>query len=390
MTVSESATPTLLRRINAESVLHALRAVDTIRLADLSEAAGLSRTTVDAVVEDLARIGLIAETSEGQGRRGRPARLIRFRGERGFVLGIDIGVHKCTATVADLRGTVLADHVRPLGEDLARAERLNGVRKAVRAALHTADVERSKVLGACIASPGVVDPRTRTVLACDVLPDWKGLDLRKALGRTFTAPTLADNDANLAVVGERWRGVANSVQDVIYLLAGERLGAGIVVGGQALRGHDGGAGEMAFLSLLEHVPGAEGIAGLARSYGKEVVARLRERANASGVEDAPLILAAARDGDAEAQRILEQILDRIGRAVGTLALLLNPELIVIGGGVAAAGEQIAEPIRKRLPKMTALPPRLEVSSLGDRAVTLGAIRTALDLVEQSLLNELNS
>jgi predicted NBD/HSP70 family sugar kinase len=80
----------------------------------------------------------------------------------------------------------------------------------------------------------------------------------------------------------------------------------------------------------------------------------------------------------------------MARAVGTLALLLNPELIVIGGGVAAAGEQIAEPIRRRLPQMTSLAPQLQVSLLGDQAVTVGALRTALDAVESSLLDDLNT
>jgi predicted NBD/HSP70 family sugar kinase len=371
-------------------VLNVLRDVEAIRHTELADAAGLSRPTVDAVIEDLRRIGLIAEVEDDTpGRRGRPARLVRFRAERGHVVGIDIGVHKCMVSVADLRGVVLTTQVRSLGQELGRKERLDGVRKAVREALKQARVERSAVLAACAATPGIVDPRTGVVLTCDVLPDWKGLNLRAELGRSFGAPVLSDNDANLAVVGERWRGVASTSEDVIYVLAGERLGAGIVSGGQVFRGHDGGAGEMAFLSLLEHTPGAEGIGALASHIGKEVVARLREHTS-SLTGDAALLLAAARDGDTEAQQVLEEILARIARAIGTMALLLNPELIVIGGGVAAAGEQIAEPIRRRLPQMTSLPPRLEVSALGDKAVTVGALRTALDSVESSLLDNLNA
>ncbi|GAA5772392.1 N-acetylglucosamine repressor [Streptosporangium roseum] len=394
--MTSSATAPLLRRLNAETVLNVLREVDVIRLGELADASRLSRPTVDAVIEDLRRIGLIAETEDDTpGRRGRPARLVRFRAERGHVVGIDIGVHKCLVSVADLRGTVLVTEVRPLGQELGRKARLDGVRRTVRAALKKAGVERSAVLAACTATPGVVDPRTGVVLACDVLPEWKGLNLRTELGRSFDAPVLADNDANLAVIGERWRGVAAASADVIYVLAGERLGAGIVSGGQVFRGHDGGAGEMAFLSLLEHTPGAEGIGALAGSVGKEVVARLREHTGEAEFSneltgDAALLMGAARDGDVEAQQVLEQILGRIARAVGTLALLLNPELIVIGGGVAAAGEQIAEPIRRRLPQMTSLPPQLKVSLLGDRAVTVGALRTALDSVESSLLDNLNA
>ncbi|MFI6296009.1 ROK family protein [Nonomuraea sp. NPDC050790] len=388
--MTSSATAPLLRRLNAERVLNVLREVEAIRHTELAGAAGLSRPTADAVIEDLRRIGLIAEVEDDTpGRRGRPARLVRLRAEKGYVVGIDIGVHKCMVAVADLRGTILATEVRPLGQELDRRERLDGVRKAVRVALKQAGVERPAVLAACAATPGVVDPRTGVVLTCDVLPGWKGMNLRTELGRSFGAPVLADNDANLAVIGERWRGVATDSQDVIYVLAGERLGAGIVSGGQIFRGHDGGAGEMAFLSLLEHTPGAEGIGALASHIGKEVVARLRERTGEL-TGDAALLLAAARGGDLEAQEVLEEILARMARAVGTLALLLNPELIVIGGGVAAAGEQIAEPIRRRLPQMTFLPPRLEVSVLGDRAVTAGALRTALDTVENSLLDNLNA
>jgi predicted NBD/HSP70 family sugar kinase len=199
------------------------------------------------------------------------------------------------------------------------------------------------------------------------------------------------------VIGERWRGVARKAEEVICVLASERLGAGIVVGGQLVRGHAGAAGEMAFLGAYEAHHGAEGVAQLARTLGRDAArgngaaARsLRELAggNPEAIE-AETVFAAARAGDAASERIIEESIQSAGRAIVTMALVLNPELVVIGGGVANAGDALVDPLRRQLADMVRLPPRLEESSLAERGVLVGAIRHALDELEPRLLDRLH-
>jgi predicted NBD/HSP70 family sugar kinase len=269
-----------------------------------------------------------------------------------------------------------------------------------------------------------MDPATGEVLYSGAL--LPGTKLGPALARSLRVPVVVENDCNLAVIGERWRGVAKGVEDVICVLAAERMGAGIVVGGRLVRGHRGAAGEMAVLGAHEEEHGAEGIAYLARRMGAEAVASgaasasagagrsARGGASIGGASgggpsargpstgllsrlaegdparvEAELVFAAAREGDHVAARILDEVLHRAGRAIVPLAQVLNPELVVIGGGVAAAGEALVEPLRRQVTEMSWLPPRVEASSLAERGVVIGAIRHALDHLEPRLLDGLD-
>ena len=194
-------------------------------------------------------------------------------------------------------------------------------------------------------------------------PGIERLNLRTALSGTLGKPIFVENDCNLGVIGERRRGVARGVDDAICVLASERLCAGIVVGGQLVRGHVGAAGEMAFLGAYEQHHGAEGIAQLARTLARETAHRASPNAlviadgiggNIGDIE-AETVFAAARAGDSAANAIIEESIRGAGRAIVTMALVLNPELVVIGGGVARAGDVLLDPLRRQLEQMARLP-----------------------------------
>jgi predicted NBD/HSP70 family sugar kinase len=217
---------------------------------------------------------------------------------------------------------------------------------------------------------------------------------------------LVENDANLAAWGERWRGVAAGIDDLVVLLADERLGSGLFSDGRPVRGHRGGAGELRLLELMERVGSTYGIAWLLRTLGAEAVAGLgpsgppaggpsggrrgRVLWELSGGDPAAVatatVLEAARAGDEVALEVVDEVADRMAHAIAAVAGLLNPELVVISGAVAGAGDLLLHRIGDRLvPDLIDLPPRLAMSSLGDQAVVVGAVRMALDHVEASLL-----
>ncbi|HYY06699.1 MAG TPA: ROK family protein, partial [Candidatus Limnocylindria bacterium] len=193
----------------------------------------------------------------------------------------------------------------------------------------------------------------------------------------------------LVVIGG---GVAAGIDDVICVLAGERMGAGIVVDGRLVRGHRGAAGEMAFLGAHAEEHGAEGIAYLTRRLGAEAIRKDGALSRLVGGDPARLqaehVFTAAAHGDAVATEVIERVLRRAGHSIVPLAQVLNPELVVIGGGIAAAGDALVAPLRAQLQEMAWLPPRLEASSLGARGPLIGAIRHALDHLEPRLLEGL--
>jgi predicted NBD/HSP70 family sugar kinase len=259
------------------------------------------------------------------------------------------------------------------------------------------------VLAVTVGVPTSVDADGRPLGREAYLPGLPGRDLGPEIGGRFGWPVLVENDANLAAWGERWRGVAAGVDDLVVMLADERLGSGVFSDGRPVRGHRGGAGELRLLELVERVGSTYGIAWLLRTLGADAVAGLGPSgpAGPKGMRGRVLwdlaagdpaavgtatVLEAARAGDEVALEVVDEVADRMAHAIAAVAGLLNPELVVISGAVAGAGDLLLHRIRDRLvPDLIDLPPRLAMSSLGDQAVVVGAVRMALDHVEASLL-----
>ena len=313
-----AATPRLLRRLNANLVLDALRSAGPLRVTDLVARTHLSRPTVDAVADDLLRLGWLEQVGAAPGagpRRGRPARLLAFRADAGYVVGVDIGEHTVRVAVADLLGRVVAErrhglaaHRRGTGPPTVPhgSERLELVRRTAAATLADAGVGRDAVLAASVGCTGGMDAETGAVLFTSAFPGLADVNLRTALTGTLGDTVLVENECNLAVLGERWQGAAVGVEDAICVLAAERLGAGIVVGGTLVRGHAGLAGEMPFLGAYEFVHGAEGIAYLIRTLGTEAAAAGRLAGLEPAGLEAETVVAAARAGDPVAIEIVER------------------------------------------------------------------------------------
>jgi predicted NBD/HSP70 family sugar kinase len=402
----QRATPTslMLRRMTASAVLDALRAGGPMTGSDLIDATGLARPTIHEICNDLIRLGWIRETESrrpsGDSRRGRPARCYEFQSRAGLVLGID-ATDRVTVRLVDLRGDRVAEASQPLAHvSVPAAERLAAMRRATDAVLSSAAADPAHVLAVAVGVPTPVDAEGRPTGREAYLPGLPGRDLGPEIGGRHGWPVLLENDANLAALGERWRGVAAGVDDLVVMVADERLGSGLFLGGRPIRGHAGGAGELRFLELVEQVGGTYGIAYLVRTLGAEAVAGLCERRTASGpgrrllelsggdparVETAT-VLAAARAGDEVALEIVDRVADRMAHAVAALAGMLDPELVVISGAVADDGDLFLDRIRRRLlPDLIDTPPRVELSTLGDQAVVTGAVRMALDHVDASLL-----
>jgi len=399
-----TATSPLLRRLNAAAVLDALRATGPATGSELMAATGLSRPTVHTVCDRLISQGWIHELEHRLPERGhgpgRRARQYAFNAHAGFVIGIDLGQNKVTAVLADLRGDQVAENTRLFRrEDIGAKARIAELHRAVASALDQAGLERSAVLAVALAVPGPVDDDGHVVAKDEYLPGLAKIDLRSAVGEGFGAPVLVENDANLAVLAERWRGAAQGVDDVVELLAGERLGSGLYLGGRLIRGGRGGAGELEFLSMVDDVGNTDGIARLAKAYGAKAVANApaRKRGSAQTLVQAvdgdpeqvraELVFAAARAGDPVAVAVVDKVTARIARVVALLHTFLDPDMVVIGGAVAHAGDVLVESLRRDVGALVAKPPLIVASTLGDHAVVTGAVRRALDHAELALFRD---
>ncbi|MFJ6636136.1 ROK family transcriptional regulator [Streptomyces sp. NPDC091376] len=366
--------PSLLRRINSAVVLHALRGADSPTLTDLTRVTGLSRPTVEGVLEGLIASGLVLETGpeEGEARRqGRPARRFRFRAEAGHLLGVEIGPHRVAALLSGLDGRIIGAGSREVAETASADERLERVRTVVADVLRRTGVARSSLRAVGVGSPGIVEA-DGTVRLGTALPDWTGLALGERLRRSFRCPVLVENDANAAAVAEHWKGAATDSDDIVFVLAGLSPGAGSLIGGRLHRGYGGAAGEIGALHLL----GREATPETLLSTTGEPLHPLDEQAVAE-------VFAHARQGDERALAAVDRFIQRLVHDVAALVLALDPELVVIGGW-AAGLDGVLDPLRDELSRYCLRPPRVALSLLGEAAVATGALRLALDHVEKQL------
>ncbi|WEH43028.1 ROK family protein [Streptomyces sp. NBC_01218] len=366
--------PSLLRRINSAVVLHALRGAEFPTLSDLTRITGLSRPTVEGVVEGLFEVGLVVEAlpDEGEARRqGRPARRFRFRAEAGHLLGIEIGPHRVSALISGLDGRIIGAGQRAVSETAPADDRLDQVRAMIADLLRRAGVARSSVRAVGVGSPGIVEA-DGTVRLGTALPGWTGLPLGERLRRSFRCPVLVENDANTAAVAEHWKGAATETDDIVFVLAGLSPGAGSLIGGRLHRGYGGAAGEIGALHLL----------------GRDVTPE-----HLLSTTDTPLdpldepavaeVFTKARQGDSQAQEAVQRFIQRLVHDVAALVLALDPEIVVVGGW-AAGLDGVLDPLRSELARFCLRPPRVALSLLGEAAVATGALRLALDHVEEQL------
>ena len=400
-------TPQQLRHTNMSAVLSVMRRSGALTGTDLIEATGLARATVIAVCDDLIRAGWVRELPSQRlaVQKGRPARVFEFDARAGVVVGLDFGVAKTTALVADLRGHILAKATERLGEFTAPdSERLASIDKAITTALAAAGVTPDAVL---VAGLGIAAPVDRQGNISHSQPFWESFDIgiQETLRGRYGWPVLLGNDANLAAMAERWMGAGAGVDDLAVMLAGERIGFGLMESGRLLHGASGRSGEVGLLHLVEGVGTPEGIALLAREMAAEAcrngapetlltaVAASGGAGAGSSDDDgegagigAQAVFAAAARGDKVAQQILDAIARRMARVIALIATFNDPELVVIGGAVAASSSVMLKTLQEELAKFMPNPPRVAVSTLGDAIVTLGAVRLALDYVEHNALD----
>ncbi len=445
---SAGSGPHALRRINTAAVLSALRAGGPSRIADLMELTDLSRPAVTRAVEALTAEGWVADanaddaggaerapdaggTPARRGQLGRPAALLRFRAEAGHVLGIDVGPHKILAMVADLDGTVVAERrfdTRGLDGEAVQAAILAVASEVC------ARVPVGTLMSAAIGTPGLVDTRTGVVTFAPSIPGWTGIPIAATLHEHLACPVALHNDVNLAVLAERWRGSAVGVGTLVFLQWSARVGTGIMIDGRLHVGAASAAGELGFLDLaveaerageraddpetalgggnpggrpggsdaaktaeaatmgpFERQVGASAIIDLAIAeatrHGDAALLELMKSARA--YDDAAALFDAAAAGSALAETIIDTICARLARGLAAVHLILDPELIVIGGGLSRAGEQLLAAVERHLRLRTLVPPRLALSALGDTAVALGAVRSALNDVNDRVLTPLS-
>ena len=373
---SGRATPPLLKHLNERTILEAIRAAAPISRAEISRRAGISKPTVSLALQSLLDAGLVREASRGPDGPSYGALFFEPVPEAAYVLGLDLGARFLRGAVCDLAGEIRArQDVELRGADAEGA--LDAIAELHGSLVAAAALPVERIDGVVLGAPGVVDKTTSTLQL--TTPNIAGLEgrpfaaeVRERLGAVVTL----ENDVNLAAVGERWAGVAQGVDDFAVLSIGTGLGLGLVLDGELHRGTHGAAGEVdwALAGLSEEVdPSAEGVAALAA----RLEAGGAPETSLAPPYDARDIFAAARRGDALARQVVDETARRIAAHIAPITAVADPELVVLGGGLGSNGDLLLGPVRRLLEEWLPYAPRVEISSLGEAAVLMGALATGL-------------
>ncbi|MFD3401156.1 ROK family protein [Kribbella sp. NPDC058693] len=365
-----------LRQLNASAVLRELRGDQPLTLTELSKRTGLSRASTEDVARDLLGRGWLAEVAPALGSVGRPARRYRFNAGAGRLLGVDIGGHKALALVTDLDGEVLNQTRIAVDPEAGRRERLAVLDRCVAKALAGAGVEASQIWSTGVATTGLVDASGKVMLS-DSLPEWSGVDLTAHVRRLVPGPVRVENDCKLAALAETWRGVARYAKDVVFLLAGLRTGAGLIIDGKLHRGFANWSGEIGALPAAGWLRAPEHLTNWLETTTQAAPAS----PTTAGFER---VFLAARGGDPEAVQAVGDYVRDLAVGASALVLTLDPQLVVIGGGFSRSADVMVEPLRRELDRWCLRTPEIRVSAFADEGVALGAVRLALDEVEATI------
>lgn len=354
-------------------VLTSLRDHGEQTLSELASATGLSRPTVRAALVELERYGLaIEDPVDTRGRIGRPAAQYLFQPRAGAVLGLDIGAHRIRASLGDLNGDEIARSELAVAPSLTGRRRWQAVARLLGSLMRDAGMPRDRILAASVGTVGIIDDHGKVVLS-SVIRDWTGYDLRGAMTELLGCPVRVESDAALAALGERWRGAARGVDNVVFVHVGWRTGSAVLIGGEIYRGSHGASGEIGALPAI----------GWATARRTLVSAAVDEAEGRDAVAD---VVLRARADDSRAIRKIERFAEHIVPGIAALVLVLDPEMVVIGGGLSGVGRLLLDPIAKGVRQLALTAPAVEISTLGADAAVVGAVRHALDYVESEVLS----
>ncbi len=368
--------------------------ISRVRLAQRMD---LTRAAITAIVDDLLKSGVIKEASSRSVNTGRPPVTLVVNPEHGYVAGIDMGATHLTVIIANCAAHVIEEEEIPFRIADGPSFCIDQADTLLQKLLQHAGLQLNNLLAIGLGVPGPIVAKEGMVLAPPIMPGWDRFPIRTTLEQRWGCPISLNNDAELGAVGEWAYGAGRSVDDVIYVKVGTGVGAGMLLNGHIYRGASGSAGEIGHITIDENGPQCKcGNRGCLEAFaGGDAIASQAKDIIQSGrstqLANTPLekitardIIKEARRGDLVAQQILVQAGSHLGVAIASLVNMINPKMIILGGGVAQIGDLFLEPIRQAVQKRSlsaaAQDVQITTALLGKRASGMGAIVQAVSTV----------
>ncbi|MHB8958342.1 MAG: ROK family protein [Candidatus Limnocylindrales bacterium] len=371
-----------IRRANAWSVLEAVRAGGTVSRAHIVERTGLTAMTVHRLTDDLRRRRLVLPAgTSAAGAVGRPSSLFRLNGSIGHAIGLDVGNETTRAALVDLGRNRLAE--LDVGTAVIESDLSNQLLTVVARLQHEAGVDPGTLRGLAAGIAGVIRS-DGTIIRASQHHVWDGLALGSLLGEALGVHVDLRQDDHLATLAELRSGACVGMSTALVVNVGKGIGLGIIEDGAVQMGAHGAAGRVTWVPLLAEESAAASMVAGDVLTGDGIVADYLRAGGARGTGGARAVFAAAAEGDPAAGDAIGLFASRLGWLVGSAIAIIDPEAVVLGGGVSRGYDQFRERLRRRVEEIVPSPPPIIPSPLGPAAVIAGAIDAALAIVDASL------
>jgi glucokinase-like ROK family protein len=384
---------------STNQVIQLLREHESLSRNEIATLLGFSRTKVTSIVAELISFGLIEEGGSADSNGGRRPRTLAFTVDFGYIIGIDMRVTSLNIAVANFRGELIGSMITPISIQDSPDQIIKIIGEQVLLLLDEHQLHIDKVIGIGFGIPSPVDFESGLIISKSIMIGWENYPIREALHKIFPrAAILIDNEVNLMALGELRAGMGREYKNLIFVKVGTGIGAGIISNGHIHRGSTGCEGQIGHISVdpqgpvchcgnvgcLELIAGASAIAQRAKKHAvdnpESILAKQMEENH--GILSAEDVGIAAMRGDRFANEIIQDSGRQLGKVLATLVTLLNPDAVLIGGGVSNIGSQFLVAIRREVLQLSIpLSTRhlvIDLSSIQSEAGVTGAITLALD------------
>ena len=369
-------------------MLQAVRKVGIASRTEITAETGLTAMSVYRLIHELRRHRLVLPAGmTPAGAVGRPSSLFRFNSAIGHVVGIDVGNETTRGEIVELDRTLRARREIPTAEI---EEDFAACLLAIVADLQSvAGVNPDLLVGVAVGVPAVADPAGKIIRASQH-HSWEGLDLGGDLRRALGTEVIVRQDDHLAALAELRGGACVGTRNAAVLNVGKGIGLGVISGGSVHGGVHNAAGRVAWIPIPSSGTDGIGIPLGQLLTADGMISDYRRLGGTAPMDGALAVFLADAAGDDAATRAIELFAGRLGWLIAAIVAVLDPELVVIGGGVSRAYARLADGVATRLGSIVAMPPRVVASTLGPEAVVTGALDAALDLADAWLQKQLGA
>jgi predicted NBD/HSP70 family sugar kinase len=369
---------------NKNKILSTLREKGPSSRVELSRILGLSSVAVSRNTSQLLSKGIVRECGAVNSEMGRKAILLELCNDFCYVLGADIVGGTLKVALADLVGKIISYHEEAMeiskGADGVLRQLISTLKKII----VDARIPKEKIWAVTVGTPGIFSPETGKSKLSFFLDNWNDIDIRSRVFEAFQIETIIENDVNLDVIGESWKGVGKDYDTIFYVKLGQGLAARSVMQNKLVRGEHNVAGEIGL--MRSGLPTGNKIDYEHMLCNATVSAQYMELGGKNQILTISDLCVQAKDGDNAAKRLMGKLLNQFAIVLLNCATVLDPQIIILGGDAGSFTEKEIAFLKSSIEKHSSLVQNIIPSILNKKACIYGAIKTGLDRIEERIID----